>query len=157
MSENPKRNYEGMFLLESSSSDFQAASEPVQGILGRYQAEVLSLRAWDDRRLAYEIRGHKRGLYVLCYFKADPAVIKEIEHDCQLNEKLLRVLILSRLTLTEQEINAPTPVMNAAIRPPEARPGEASEAAPAPASAGEPKQAEAVQEANDAESDKPTA
>jgi len=28
------------------------------------------MRKWDERRLAYEIKKQKRGLYILCYFKA---------------------------------------------------------------------------------------
>jgi small subunit ribosomal protein S6 len=104
-----KRFYEGMFLLEAGGSDFQAASEPVRTVLERNQAEVLSLKPWDERRLAYEIEGRRRGLYVLTYFKAVPAHIAEMEHDCELNEKILRMLVLRRDNLKEEEIGAETP------------------------------------------------
>lgn len=100
--------YEGMFLLDSSS-DFEAASEPVKSILTRYGAELLAFKPWDDRKLAYEIRGRKRGLYVLTYFKADPEKIVEIEHDCQLDERFLRQLILRKDRLTQEQIDAVTP------------------------------------------------
>ena len=96
--------YEGMFVLGTGGADFQAAGEPIRNVLGRYQAEVLMLKCWDERKLAYDIRGHKRGLYALSFFKVDPSRVVEIEHDCQLDERFLRVLILRRDRLTVEEI-----------------------------------------------------
>jgi small subunit ribosomal protein S6 len=111
-------SYEGMFLLDSSS-DFETASEPVKGILTRYTTEILSFKPWDDRKLAYEIRGRKRGLYVLAYFKADPEKIREIEHDCELDERVIRQLILRRDKLTQEQIDAQTPATGAPRPAPE--------------------------------------
>ncbi len=104
MSEKTK-TYEGMFLLSTVGVNFEAASEPVRNVLGRYQAEVLMLKPWDERKLVYDIRGHKRGMYALSFFRVDPARVAEIEHDCQLDERLLRVLILRRDRLTQEEID----------------------------------------------------
>ena len=105
MSQNT-RIYEGMFLLESGNADFQAASQPVQELLARSNAEILSIKPWDDRRLAYEIRGHKRGLYALAYFQVDPASIGQMEHDCQLDERILRMMIIRRDGATSDQFQA---------------------------------------------------
>lgn len=114
---NQKTNtYEAMFLLDAGSSDFQAASEPVRTVLGRYEAEVLALKPWDERRLAFEILGRKRALYALAYFKVNPEKIKEIERDCQLDERIIRSLLLRRDNLTQEEINAETPATSG-VRP----------------------------------------
>jgi len=94
--------YEGMFVLEPGNPDFEQASEPVRTVLERSGAEILLCKAWDDRRLAYEIDGKRRGLYVLTYFRAEADRIREIEHDCQLSEQVLRVLILQRGSLTPE-------------------------------------------------------
>jgi small subunit ribosomal protein S6 len=123
------KTYEAMFLLDSGNPDFQAASEPVRNILLRYGAEILALKPWDDRRLIYDILGRKRGLYVLAYFKLDTARVSEVEHDCQLDERILRALVLRRDTLTEQEINAETPATSMANRVPEPTAAAAGEAA----------------------------
>ncbi len=108
MSDNMK-TYEGMFLLDAGISDFQAACEPVQAVLERSEAETLSMKPWEERRLAYEVNGHRRGMYVLVYFKVDPEKIREIEHDCQLHEQILRILILHKENLSDDVINAETP------------------------------------------------
>ncbi len=128
MSDN-KKTYEAMFLIEAGVSDFNAASEPVRAILERQSAEVLSMNPWEERRLAFEITGHKRGLYILAYLKLDPESISEIEHDCQLSEKVLRVLILQKDTLTEDELGGQTPATIAAARAEQAAIAKAEEEA----------------------------
>ena len=128
MSDAKMKTYEGMFLLEAGNSDFQAASEPVRAVLDREAAEILAIKPWDERRLAYDIRGHKRALYVLTYFRLDPSRVGQVEHECDLNERILRVLILRKDHLGEEEIIAETPAMASARRAAE----EAEKAPPPP-------------------------
>lgn len=121
------KTYEGMFLLDAGNPDFEAASAPVRNILAKYNAEPLAIKQWEDRRLCYEIKGRKRGLYILAYFKAAPEVISEIERDCRLSDEVLRVLILRRDKLTEEEIKAETPATSMSHRTVETRPEEQDE------------------------------
>jgi len=107
MSQSTK-TYEGMFLV-GPGSDVQAASQPIRNVLERSEADILSIKSWDERRLAYAIGGQRRGLYILTYFKADPLKVHEIEHDCQLSEDILRVLIIRKDKVSADEINAETP------------------------------------------------
>jgi small subunit ribosomal protein S6 len=104
-----------MFLVDAGR-DFGNASEPIKTVLGRAEAEVLSMKPWDERRLAYEINGRKRGLYVLTYFKADPANMAELERDVQLNEDILRMQVLRREDISEDELSAETPATEAIQR-----------------------------------------
>jgi small subunit ribosomal protein S6 len=88
--------YECMFLLDTNkvAGDEAAAAKQVQGILERNQAELLANRKWDERRLAYPIGNHKKGLYYLTYFRTEGKNLVGIERDCVLNEMILRTLIL---------------------------------------------------------------
>jgi small subunit ribosomal protein S6 len=92
----PVNVYECMFLLDTNkvAGDVGAATKQLHTILERNQAEVLASRPWDDRRLAYPIKGHKKGLYYLTYFRTEGKNIGPIERDCALNETILRNLIL---------------------------------------------------------------
>jgi small subunit ribosomal protein S6 len=108
-------SYECMFLVDPNS-DFEAASAPARAILDRYGADVLTMKPWDERRLAYEIRGRRRGLYILTYFKAPPQRIAEMERDSQLDERVLRMLILRRDNLTDEQVQADTPATASARR-----------------------------------------
>jgi small subunit ribosomal protein S6 len=88
--------YECMLLLDPNkvSGDLPAAANQLHTILERNHAEVLASRQWDDRRLAYPIKGHKKGLYYLTYFRTDGQNLATIEHDFSLSELVLRALTL---------------------------------------------------------------
>lgn len=99
--------YEGMFLLgQAVAADLGGAVEHVKEILTRGHAEIIALRKWDERRLAYEIAGQKRGLYLLVYFNAPNDQLAHIERDCNLSEKILRSLVLRCDHLTVEEMQA---------------------------------------------------
>jgi len=94
--ETAKRLYEAMFLVDSgqAASEWDSIIGLIESILKKADAEVVCLRKWSDRKLAYEI-GHKgRGTYILCYFKADGRKITGIERDIRLSERIVRSLIL---------------------------------------------------------------
>lgn len=88
--------YEGMFLLDSSraAASWDESVQQVHGILAKHDAEIVATRQWDERRLAYSIGSHKKGTYLLTYFKTDGSKIDPIEADCRLNDLVVRNLIL---------------------------------------------------------------
>jgi small subunit ribosomal protein S6 len=99
--------YEAMFLLSQAvAADLGGAVEHIKEIVARGHGEIVSMRKWDERRLAYEIRGQKRGTYILCYFKAPNTMLGHIERDCNLSEKILRVLILRADHMSLEEIQS---------------------------------------------------
>lgn len=88
--------YEAMFLVNSAkaAADWDGITAAIKNILEKAGAEIVSIRKWDDRKLAYEIDGHSRGTYILCYFRAEGRRVRDIERDVQLSERIMRVLIL---------------------------------------------------------------
>lgn len=107
-----KKLYEAMFLVDSAeaASDWDGVETNIKNILERADAEVVSIRKWDERRLAYEIDRHSRGTYILCYFRADGKRTAEIEKAVQLSEQIIRVLILCAEG-RDKEIEKDTPAM----------------------------------------------
>lgn len=100
-------SYEAMFLLSQAvAADLGGAVDHIKEILARGHAEIIAMKKWDDRRLAYEIKGQKRGVYILAYFKAAGTDVAHIERDCNLSEKVLRALILRADHLTVDEMTA---------------------------------------------------
>ncbi|MFC1603958.1 30S ribosomal protein S6 [Planctomycetota bacterium] len=110
-----KKMYEGMFLVDSAkaASDWDGVNAAINKILEKAEAEIVSMRKWDDRRLAYDIRRTGRGTYLLCYFKAAGQEIQGIEKDVQLSENIIRVLILSTEQMTTDDIEKDTPATKA--------------------------------------------
>jgi len=100
-----------MFLVDSAkaASDWDGVNAAINKILEKAEAEIVSMRKWDDRRLAYDIKRTGRGTYLLCYFKVDGRKIQEIEKSVQLSEKIIRVLILSTEQMVKDDIEKDTP------------------------------------------------
>jgi small subunit ribosomal protein S6 len=100
-------NYECMFLFgQAAGANLQDAVDHVKELVNRSHGELLALRKFDDRKLAYEVKGQKRGLYLLGYFKAPNDSMSHFERDCNLSEKLLRTMTLRCDHLTDEEIAA---------------------------------------------------
>jgi len=95
MRKESMKTYEGMFLLDAGDQGLETIAAPVRDVLARVDAEVLVLKPWDERRLSYPIKGRKRGMYVLTYFRADPVQMAELQHEIHLNDKIVRALLLS--------------------------------------------------------------
>lgn len=99
--------YEAMFLLSQAvAADLAGAVEHINELLARANAEIIAMRKWDERRLAYEIQKQKRGVYILVYFRAPANKIAGLERDTNLSEKIMRVMILRADHLTEDEMLA---------------------------------------------------
>jgi small subunit ribosomal protein S6 len=89
------KRYEGMFLFDNTNvHQWSEMEAEVRRLCDRIGAELLVCVKFDERKLAYEIKGRKRGTYVLTYFDADPVRIADLERDASLSEVLLRTLVL---------------------------------------------------------------
>jgi small subunit ribosomal protein S6 len=88
--------YEGLFILDSEqyARNPDEISGQIDQCIGQYEGEVLVSRLWEERRLAYPIKGHRRGTYWLAYFKLDAAKMKELNRQFQISEGILRFLLL---------------------------------------------------------------
>ncbi len=59
-----------------------------------HNAEVVVCRVWDERKLTYQIGNQKKGIYYLTYFNSEGKNLVNIEHDCSLNEMIMRQLVI---------------------------------------------------------------
>jgi|GEM_PF-610838 len=99
------KTYEGMFVFDPAvASDWDSIQTELNRLMERAGARMIVSGKWDDRRLAYEIKGRRRGIYVLTYFEADPTKIVSLERDAQLSEAILRILVVRAEHLTEDEM-----------------------------------------------------
>jgi ribosomal protein S6 len=128
-----------MFLFDPGfASDFSRVEQEVERLMQRAEAQIIMSRKWDERKLAYEIKGRKRGCYVLTFFRASRQKVAGLERDVRLSESILRVLILKVDYMTEEDMAAayggrgePAARGGPAAKP--AAPAPAAPAAPAPA------------------------
>jgi len=107
MTETKRHAYEAMFLFpQAAAGDLADTVDHINEILKHAEAEVIAMQKWEERRLAYEIKKHKRGLYILVYFHCDASNVAIIERDCNLSEKILRTMIVRADHLTLEEMQA---------------------------------------------------
>ncbi|MDP9175990.1 MAG: 30S ribosomal protein S6 [Planctomycetota bacterium] len=117
--------YEAMFLLGSGfATELENAQKMIRTMVERHGGEVLVLKKWDERKLAYEVGGQKRGLYLICYYKGPGASVMAIERDVNLSDQILRVLITKADHLNPDEMAAvePQPIQPREERNPWDRP-----------------------------------
>ena len=97
------KQYEAMFLFDPTfGSSFEQCDAEIRRLLERAEAEILICRKWEERRLAYRIKGRKRGVYVLVFFRASPEKITPLERDAKLSESILRLLVLRAENVTPE-------------------------------------------------------
>jgi ribosomal protein S6 len=73
---------------------WQPLKDAVTGLFTKHGAKILSSRRWEERRLAYPMKGQHRGTYLLIYFSVDTQAVAAIRRDLQFNEALLRTLLV---------------------------------------------------------------
>ena len=89
--------YEGLFILDSDQ--YNRNPEEISGQIAKavesFGGTVRVSRLWEERKLAYPINGHKRGTYWLAYFRLDTEKLKELNRQFQLNNSIVRFLLVS--------------------------------------------------------------
>jgi small subunit ribosomal protein S6 len=88
--------YEGMFILDPSkySRDPAGATQQVSDIITQHGGTILAARLWDERKLAYPIKGHKKGVYWLTYFRMEGPNLSAMERQCEITDDIIRNLVL---------------------------------------------------------------
>lgn len=105
-----KHQYEAMFLLGPvGAAEPERSLQMCRGIIERHGGEIIVIKKWDERKLAYELLGQKRGTYIIAFFRAAGKIVAPIERDVKLSEEILRVLVLRADQLNEQEMAAVEP------------------------------------------------
>lgn len=101
--------YEVMFLFDPAvGANWETVEKEIERLMSRAEGELIVTNKLEERKLAYEIQGRKRGLYVLCYFRADAQKIVSLERDIKLSELVLRAIILRVEGYSEEKMRSAT-------------------------------------------------
>ena len=90
------RMYEGLFLIDNAhaSTEWDNVVKHIHDILQKNGAEILKTEKWGEKKLAYKVKGHKRGTYLLIHFNANNSAITTLRRDFQLSDYIVRFLIV---------------------------------------------------------------
>jgi len=124
--------YEGMFVIDIKEirKDSNEAEEMIEGLIKKSGGEVAMMNRWDERKMAYDIKGRDVGFYMLTYFEGGPDVVRKLTRECQLSTVILRSLCFKI-----KEIPAPDAFAEEKEEPRAADAAEAAAKAPAEAAA----------------------
>ena len=88
-------SYECLFVVDTTNGD-DAVKAKVEKFTGKIaaNAEFVDVNEWGKRRLAYPINDKLEGYYVIVTFKAEPAFIAEIERRFNIDETIMRYLVV---------------------------------------------------------------
>jgi small subunit ribosomal protein S6 len=88
--------YENIVILDSALSDEESegAVTKIKELITGSGGEVLKVDMWGRRKLAYEIKKHKKGLYVLLLYKTPPATIKKLEDFFRVFDSVIKYMII---------------------------------------------------------------
>ena len=88
--------YEGMFILDSNrfGRDPDGVSGQIPAMIEKVGGEMLISRLWEERRLAYPVKGQRKGTYWLTYFRLDATQLAGLRRQCDINENIVRFLFL---------------------------------------------------------------
>jgi small subunit ribosomal protein S6 len=88
--------YEGMFILDSNrfGRDPETVSGQIPVMIEKLGGEMLVSRLWEERRLAYPVKGQRKGTYWLTYFRLDSTRLGDLKRQCQITDDILRMLFL---------------------------------------------------------------
>ena len=98
--------YEGMFLLDNQvvREDWKKAKSIITDTLKKHGAKVACARRFDERKLAYPIRRRRRATYCLAFYEMGSEGQTALRRDLELNENVLRYLLLARESLPQGEL-----------------------------------------------------
>jgi small subunit ribosomal protein S6 len=88
------RRYELIFIVhpDLGEEEVQTLTERYLQIITGQQGTIIKTENWGKRRLAYDIEKQSKGTYVLVDFYGPGTMIREIERNLKIDDKILRYL-----------------------------------------------------------------
>jgi small subunit ribosomal protein S6 len=90
------RRYELMIILDPNIEERTIAPSIDQflGVVKSDGGSVEKVDVWGRRRLAYDIKKKSEGIYAVVDLTAQPATVKELDRQLNLNESILRTKVI---------------------------------------------------------------
>ncbi|MBS1713275.1 MAG: 30S ribosomal protein S6 [Armatimonadetes bacterium] len=92
------KKYEAFYIVPAAMTDdeVQKVADNFKSVVEKNGGTVETAGKWEKRKLAYEIKGHRDGNYVIMHFDAPPQVPAELSRLMRINDSVIRHTILLR-------------------------------------------------------------
>ena len=130
--------YELVYIVRTDMPD-DALSELIeryQTLITNLKGSIVKTEKWGTRKLAYEIKKHTKGTYMLMDFVGTTAVVPEVERNLKIDDMILKFMTVKKeddvdLEELEKAKEAEKPVEEQKAAPASDTPESASESIPA--------------------------
>jgi len=88
--------YEGMFIFDANrlARDREGLPGEVEKLIESAGGQLEVSRLWEERRLAYPIRGQRKGAYWITYFRMPTTGLSDLTKHCEVHDGILRQLFV---------------------------------------------------------------
>ena len=88
--------YEGMFILDANrlARDREGLPRELTSAIEEAGGQMELSRLWEERRLAYPIKGQRKGAYWITYFRLPTTNLADLTRQLELKEGILRHLFI---------------------------------------------------------------
>ncbi len=87
--------YESVIIINPSVDE-----DKVKSLIDRFsdlintQGKVTKVDNMGKRKLAYEVKKNKEGIYVVFYFEAEPSLIAELERNYRITDEVIKFIVV---------------------------------------------------------------
>ncbi|MBW2146715.1 MAG: 30S ribosomal protein S6 [Deltaproteobacteria bacterium] len=103
------RRYESLFIIhpDLAQEETQDVADKFQQIIIRNNGKVIKADPLGIRKLSFNIQKQSRGFYMLMDYAGEPEIIKELERNFRIDERILNYQTVKlKNKITEEEIEA---------------------------------------------------
>ena len=87
--------YESVIIINPSVDE-----DKVKGLIDKFsdlinkQGKVTKVDTLGKKKLAYEVKKNKEGIYVVFYFEAEPSLIAELERNYRITDEVIKFIVV---------------------------------------------------------------
>ena len=87
--------YESVIIINPSADE-----DKVKALIDRFsdlinkQGKVEKVDTLGKRKLAYEVKKNREGIYVVFYFEAEPTLIAELERNYRITDEVIKFIVI---------------------------------------------------------------
>jgi small subunit ribosomal protein S6 len=88
--------YTGMFIIQPNLTEeaYDAVISDFEKLFKDFNSNVVEVKKWGMKDLAYEINDFKKGYYVVFKVEATPEAVAEYDRVCNIREDVIRHILV---------------------------------------------------------------
>jgi small subunit ribosomal protein S6 len=92
------RRYETVWVVNGDLPDeeVKATIDKFTKVIAGQGGTMVGVEEWGRRKLAYKIEGTWRGYYILADFAGEPTMVKELERNYRIDDRVIRYLTIKK-------------------------------------------------------------